>query len=116
MPVLGAVVAALRRVVRARVRLGAVDAILIANDLSVSRSLTECNLRGNGLGDVGWCAVFDTLRDNPQNKIVKWDLADQGINPTIAKSLAAYMAVSGSLTKVLAFLPHLFCMHTNQPL
>ena len=60
----------------------------------------QVNLRGNNLGEVGWCAVFDSLHNNPQNKITKWDLSDQGINPTIAKSLAAYMAVTSSLTEV----------------
>ena len=56
------------------------------------------HLRSNKLGDEGWCAIFDALRDNPQNKIAKWDLINQGIDPTISKSLAAYMAVSASLT------------------
>ena len=39
----------------------------------------------------------------PQNKITKWELSSQGINTEIANSLAAYMAVSHSLTQVLAF-------------
>ena len=60
----------------------------------------QVDLRGNKLGEEGWCAIFDALRDSPQNKIAKWDLERQGINPTIAKSLAAYMAVSASLTEV----------------
>ena len=60
------------------------------------------NLNSNKLGEEGWCAIFDALRDNPQNKIAKWQLSDQGINAEIAKSLAAYMAVSHSLTQVLA--------------
>ena len=62
----------------------------------------QVNLKGNKLGEEGWCAVFDALRDNPQNKIAKWDLSGQGINTTIAKSLAAYMTVATSLTKVRA--------------
>ena len=57
-------------------------------------------LRANKIGQEGWCAIFDALRDNPQNKIVKWDLYNQGINPTIAKSLSAYAAVSASLTAI----------------
>ena len=61
----------------------------------------QVNLRRNRLGDEGWCAIFDALRENPQNKIAKWNLEDEGINPTIAKSLAAYMAVSVSLTECL---------------
>ena len=74
--------------------------------MCVNASLTECDLRDNQLGEEGWCAVFDALRDNRQNKIAKWNLDDQGINPAIATSLAAYMAVSASLTQVLAFLPN----------
>ena len=62
----------------------------------------QVDLRSNSLGEEGWCAIFDALRDNPQNKIAKWDLGWQGINPTISKSLAAYMAVSASLTEVCA--------------
>ena len=56
------------------------------------------SLCGNNFGEVGWCTIFDTLRDNPQNKISKWDLYDEGIDSTIAKSLAGYAAVSASLT------------------
>ena len=60
----------------------------------------QVNLRDNKLGDEGWCAIFDALRDSPKNKIAKWDLSRQGINPTIATSLAAYAAVSTSLTAI----------------
>ena len=58
------------------------------------------NLRDNNFGEVGWCAIFDALHDNPQNKITKWDLYSEGVRPTTAKSLAAYMAVSASLTSL----------------
>ena len=49
-------------------------------------------LRDNSLSTEGWCAIFDALRNNPQNKIAKWDLSPlersgnligQGITPTI---------------------------------
>ena len=70
----------------------------ITHAISVSRSLTECNLRYNKLGKEGWCAIFEALRNNPQNKITKWDLFNEGIDVEVAKSLAAYMAVSRSLT------------------
>ena len=60
----------------------------------------QVDLRRNNLGNEGWCAIFDALRDNPQNKITKWNLSYEGINQTISKSLAAYMAVSASLTSV----------------
>ena len=49
---------------------------------------------------MGWCTIFDALLDKPQNTIAKWDLSGQGINLEISKSLAAYMAVSGSLTSI----------------
>eukprot|EP00966_Prymnesium_polylepis_P101180 2343224-Prymnesium_polylepis.1 len=72
----------------------------IAEAIAVSTSSTECNLRDNYLGTRGWCAIFNALRDNPQNAIAKWDLSSQGINTDIVKSLAAYMAVSTALTSV----------------
>ena len=73
----------------------------IAHAMGVSRSLTECNLRDNGLGKEGWCTIFDALHKSPQNVIAKWDLHNEGIDTEITKSLAAYMAVSRSLSKVL---------------
>jgi hypothetical protein len=51
------------------------------------------------LKDEGWCAIFDALHDIPQNKLAKWDLSGQGINPSIAKSLAAYVRVSGGANR-----------------
>ena len=72
----------------------------LADALCVNASLTECNLRDNKLTEEGWCAIFDALRDNPQNKMAKWELRGQRINPTIVKSLAAYVAGSASLTSV----------------
>ena len=83
-----------------RKRLTILDAIVIAKCIELNGSLTEINLKGNSLGQEGWCAIFDALRDSPQNKIAQWDLSHQGIDPTIAKSLAAYVAVSGSLKEV----------------
>ena len=89
----------------------------IAKDIAVSPSLTECDLRYNLFGDIGWCAIFDALLGNPQNKFSKWDLSEQDLwssadrcCPSLrtnsqlqykfAKSLEAYMAVSTSLTAV----------------
>ena len=70
----------------------------IADGLRRSSSLLECAFYG--IDNVAWCRVFDALRDNPQNQIVDWKLANHGINASVAKSLAAYMAVSTSLTEV----------------
>ena len=55
--------------------LGPADAILIASDLSVSGSVTVCNLRENDLGVEGWTIVFNALRDSPTSKIITWDLS-----------------------------------------
>ena len=84
-------------------RFGAEGAKHIAKAISFSTSLTECDLCGFPLGEVGWCAIFDALLRSPQNKISNWNLLSQDINATIAKSVGAYMAVSASLTQVLAF-------------
>ena len=73
---------------------------MIGEGLAANRSLTFLDVRYNHLGDEGWCAIFDALRDNPENKIKKWALDNQRIGPKIAKSLAAYIARSGSLTSL----------------
>jgi Ran GTPase-activating protein (RanGAP) involved in mRNA processing and transport len=70
----------------------------VADMLGVNVSLTSITLLDNQLGDEGWCAIFDALRGNPQSKIVEWNLSGEGINPTTVESLAAYVALSGSLT------------------
>ena len=72
------------------------------------------NLKGNKFGEPDWSVIFDALRDNPQNKIAKWNLKMQRINPTISKSLAAYMAVSGSLTEVHASLNRIPSLTTQR--
>ena len=81
-------------------KLGPEGAKALAPALAANASVTECNLCGNELKEEGWCAIFDALRDNPQSKITKWDLSSQGITPAIVKSLAAYVAVSASLTNL----------------
>ena len=64
-------------------------------------SVTECNLRDNGLGVEGWTIVFNALRDGPMSKIITWDLSGEKLGPGIAKPLADYISVTGSsLTSV----------------
>eukprot|EP00966_Prymnesium_polylepis_P020274 467343-Prymnesium_polylepis.1 len=46
-----------------------------AHGLSISTSLTMCDIRHNKLGAEGWCVIFNTLRDNPQNE------PDCGVGP-----------------------------------
>ena len=62
--------------------------------------LTECKLRDNKLGVEGWTIIFNALRDSPTSKITTWDLSDEGLGPEIAKPLAEYLSVTGSLTSV----------------
>ena len=76
------------------------SAVVIASLISGNASMTECNLRQNKLGVEGWTIVFNKLRDSPSSKITKWDLFDEQLGPEIAKPLAEYISVAGSLTKV----------------
>ena len=62
--------------------------------------LTECILGGNRLGVEGWTSIFTALRDSTASKITKWDLSSEGLGPEIAKPLAEYISVAGSLTEV----------------
>jgi hypothetical protein len=80
--------------------LGPASAIVIAALISDNASITECNLRGNGLGAEGWIAIFTALRDSKVSRITKWDLSSQiGISDSI-KPLAEYISVSASLTSI----------------
>ena len=83
----------------------------IADALRISSSLQRANLRNNGLGTEGWCTIFDALRDKSQNKITRWNLSDEKIDAKIAKSIAAYITKSDSLTQVF----HSVCRRSRRP-
>ena len=83
-------------------RIGAGGAKALAAFCAVSPSLTECKLRSNNLRVEGWTIIFNALRDSPSSKITTWDLYNEGLGPEIAKALAEYISVSGSLTKLVA--------------
>ena len=72
----------------------------IAEALKVTASLTECNLRNNRLGVLGWTIIFNALRDSPTSKITTWDLSFESLGPEIAKPLAEYISVTPSVTRV----------------
>ena len=80
--------------------LGPEGAKAIAKGLSNNGSLTECNLRKNKLGIEGWTIIFNALRDSPTSNITTWDLSEEYLGPEIAKPLAEYISVTGSLTKL----------------
>ena len=72
----------------------------LASALEVNKVLTELDVRYNSLGTEGWCAIFNALKDNKENKIKAWNLSYQRINDEIAKSLAEYVSVSAVLTSL----------------
>ena len=57
------------------------------------------SLGGNQLKDEGVTMVCDALRDSKVSKLNDLELWSNGITVTGAKSVAAYLAVTGHLTK-----------------
>jgi Ran GTPase-activating protein (RanGAP) involved in mRNA processing and transport len=80
--------------------LGTQDAELLARELALARSLTSLEAAGNAFGSRGWSAIFEALRDSPQNQISRWNLSGQGIDSKLAEAFAAYVTVSSSLTSL----------------
>ena len=77
--------------------IGVEGGLVLAGLLPRMPSLTECDLRANGVGAEGWTAIFETLRDSTANRIHTWSLSGQvGIKE--CQSLSEYMAASESLT------------------
>jgi Ran GTPase-activating protein (RanGAP) involved in mRNA processing and transport len=74
----------------------------IADALRVSASLTFLKLGRNLIGDEGTTAIARALKDSKVSKLASLDLNSEDtsnkIGPTGAKELAAYLAVSASLT------------------
>ena len=72
--------------------------------LFVSGSLTKISLGQNNLGDDGAIAIASALKQSKVSKLAELDLngvnSDKKIGPAGAKELAAYLAVTGSLTKI----------------
>ena len=81
-------------------KIGPAGAKELAEYISVSASLTECNLRGNRLGVEGWTIIFNALRDSPTSNIATWNLAGEELGPRITKPLADYISATASVTSV----------------
>ena len=81
-------------------KLGSEGGKAIAPGIAANGSLTECNLRNNDLGVEGWTIIFNALCDSPTSNITTWDLYEERLGPEIAKPLAEYISVTGSLTEV----------------
>jgi len=79
------------------------DAILLASDLSqagVTGSLTELNLYRNHLKDEGITAICKAVQSNKETKLVSLNIGVNQIGPVGAKSVAAMLAITGSLTSI----------------
>ena len=82
------------------------DAILLASDLSqavVTGGLTALDLSHNCLKDEGVSAVCKAIQSNKDTKLASLNFENNGIGRVGANAVAAMVAVTGALTKVLAF-------------
>ena len=80
--------------------IGVPGALVLSSLLPVSASLTELNLYDNTLMDEGCTSVCDALRKNKTCKLAKLNIGSNAIDVDGAKSAAAYMAISASLTSL----------------
>jgi len=79
------------------------NAILLASDLSqavVSTSLTEIDLHQNGLKDEGVIAICEAVQSNKETKLASLTVSQNDIRPAGAASVAAMVAVVGSVTSI----------------
>ena len=73
---------------------------------TVSASLTSLNVGSNEIGDEGAQAIGSALMESKVSKLKELVIYDNSVGPDGAKSIAAFCAVSASLTQVLAFCQH----------
>ena len=94
----------------------------IAGAISVSNSLTSCNILKNNIGVAAARLLVDAVKDKDislcgiQPSQTSAHFQGQHLKPPDAVLLASDLSkavVSGSLMEVLAFLPHIFCVHTK---
>ena len=70
-------------------------------DVTVTqRCSLACRLGANSLRDEGIIAICNALSENKASKLQELNLTSNGITETGAKSVAAYLAVTGGLTKI----------------
>jgi NLR family CARD domain-containing protein 3 len=72
----------------------------IADALRVNGGLTALDLSSNRLKDEGVSAVCEAIQSNKETKLASLNFKDNGIGPVGSKSVAAMVAVTGSLTKI----------------
>ena len=79
---------------------GAAGAKHVADMILVSASLTKILVGWNQFGDEGTIILCDALRESKVSKVQELGLQNNGIGPDGAKAVAAFCAVSASLTKI----------------
>ncbi len=77
--------------------------IAISDALRVNGALTALNLSSNCLKDEGVSAVCKAIQSNKETKLALLNIENNGIGPVGGNAVAAMVAVTGALTKVLAF-------------
>ena len=68
--------------------------------LAANASLTDLKLEYNGLQDEGVTAVCKGIQSNKDTKLASLNISRNGVGPEGAKSVAAMVAVTASLTKI----------------
>ena len=72
----------------------------LADALKVNASLTSLVIHANKLGDEGIDAMATALKESSTSKLASLGVRFNGIGSKGAESLAAYLAVSASMTKM----------------
>ena len=75
----------------------------VADALRVNGGLKELSLEGSYVGDEGVGAICEAIQSNKDTKLASLNMGSNHIGQVGAKSVAAMVAVTGSLTQVLAY-------------
>jgi hypothetical protein len=85
--------------------IGVEGGMVVAGLIPVMGGLTALDLSSNGLKDEGVSAVCEAIQSNKETKLVSLNFGNNGIGPVGANAVAAMVAVTGALTRVLALRP-----------
>ena len=72
----------------------------MADALRVNASITELSIYGNSVGDEGTVTICEAIQSNKETKLASLNLGNNDIFQMGAKSVAAMLAVTGSITSV----------------
>ena len=91
-----------RELVLSRLQWGPAEAMELAEALPSFVRLSTLNLNGNQIKDEGFGAICEAVQSNKETKLATLWIGDNGIGPAGAKSLAALVAASPSLSLLYA--------------